>query len=145
MKDNAPTKFFIPCVPPKSTHQASLRIMQKKNGGRFIGKFASSKGKAVQDELLILLREFVPPCPYSVALRVSVEWTYPWRKSETKKNRAEGYLPCTTRPDADNLCKLLFDCMTRLGYWTDDSVIADLRFQKAWGDKPGIGITIEEI
>ncbi len=138
-------EFFIPCIPPKSTHQASQRIMKRRDGTQFVGKFASSKGKKVQDELLILLREFAPPAPCSVALRVSVEWTYPWRKSETKKNKALGYLPCTTRPDCDNLFKLLGDCMTRLGYWMDDSLIADLRFRKGWGDKAGIGIKIEEL
>ena len=119
--------------------------MKKKDGTQFIGKFASSKGKAVQDELLILLREFAPPSPYSVALRVSVEWIYPWRKAETKKNIAKGYMPCTTRPDCDNLFKMVGDCMTRLGYWTDDSLIADLRFKKGYGNNSGVGVVIEEI
>lgn len=139
------TKFFIKCIPPKSTAQASLRIMKRKDGTQFVGKFAKSKGKKTQNELMTLLGEFVPPAPLEGALRVSVEWTYPWRKAESKKNRAIGYLSCTTRPDVDNLCKLLFDCMTRLGYWGDDSLIADLRFRKGWGDRCGIGIEIEEI
>jgi len=138
-------KFFINCIPPKTTAQSSMMIMKRNNGTRFVGKSSSSKGKRTQNELMILLREFCPPVPHEKALRVSVEWTYPWRKQETKKNRATGYKPCTTRPDVDNLCKILFDCMTRLGYWADDSLIADLRFRKGWGDRPGIGIEIEEL
>lgn len=137
-------RFFIRCIPPKSTAQASTRILKRKDGSQFVGKFASSKGKRTQDELMILLREYVPDTPYTGAIQVSVSWTYPWRKSETKKNIKKGYMPCTTRPDADNLCKLLFDCMTRLGFWVDDSLIADLRFKKGWGNNNGIGVEIKE-
>lgn len=143
--ENNKTEFFIQCIPPKSTAQASARILKRRDGTQFIGKFASSKGKRTQDDLMILLRESLPLMPHEGPLRVSVEWTYPWRKSESKKNRKLGYLPCTTKPDADNLCKLLFDCMTRLGYWIDDALISDLHFKKGWGDKNGIGITIEQI
>lgn len=138
-------KFFIKCIPPKSTAQASTRILKRKNGSQFVGKFSNSKGKKTQNELMILLQEFVPDEPYTGAISVSVSWTYPWRKSESKKNMNKGYIPCTTRPDVDNLCKLLFDCMTRLGFWTDDSLIVDLRFKKGWGDSNGIDIEIELI
>jgi len=137
--------FFITCIPPKSTAQASSRILRRKDGTQFVGKFATSKGKQTQDELMILLSAHRPCSPLECPIRVSVEWTYPWRKSETKKNRARGYMPCTTRPDVDNLCKLLFDCMTRLGFWSDDSLIAELRFKKGWGDNHGIGVEITEI
>jgi hypothetical protein len=58
---------------------------------------------------------------------------------------ARGVIPCDTRPDCDNLCKILFDAMTRLGFWGDDSQIADLRFVKCWGDTAGIGVMADEI
>jgi hypothetical protein len=35
--------------------------------------------------------------------------------------------------------------MTRLGFWCDDSQIADLRFVKCWGDTAGIGVIADEI
>ena len=136
--------FFIKCIPPKSTAQASTRILKRKDGTRFVGKFANSKGNATQTELMLLLEKYVPDTPYTTPLKVSVTWTYPWRKSEPKKNVARGYMPCTTRPDVDNLCKLLFDCMTRLGFWADDSLIVELNFKKGWGNCNGIGISVED-
>ena len=137
-------KFFIKCNPPKSTAQASMRIMKRKDGSQFVGKFANSKGKRTQDDLMSMLREHVPEKAFDGPVSVRVDWSYPWRKSETKKRRAAGIQPCDTRPDADNLCKLLFDCMTRLGFWRDDSQIYALTFVKVWSDNPGITIEIEE-
>ena len=134
--------FFIKCIPPKSTHQASVRIMKRKDGTQFVGKFANSKGKKTQNELMMLLKEHAPNTPMEGAVSVSISWTYPWRKSEPKKHKMHGYKPCDTRPDIDNLCKMLFDCMTRVGFWNDDSQITSLSFKKGWGDNPGIGIEI---
>lgn len=137
--------FFVSCEPPKSTHQASLRIITPKHGKSFVGKYKNSKAKQAEEYISLLLRPYAPLKPYIGPLTVSVEWTYPWRKAETKARKAAGYQPCDKRPDCDNLCKILFDCMSKLGFWVDDGQIADLRFGKGWGDKPGIGITINEI
>ena len=138
-------EIFVSCTPPKSTAQASMRIMKRKDGTQFVGKFANSKGKQVQNDLMTLFYHHRPEVAYEGAIKVSILWIYPWRKSESKKAKLAGLKPCTTRPDADNLCKLFFDTLTRLSYWSDDSIIADLRFRKYWGDTPGIGLSVEEI
>lgn len=138
-------KFFMPCVPPKSTHQASLRIITPKDGRKpFVGKYESSKGKLAQNFLATLLMPHAPAEAFEGPVTVSVYWTYPWRVADTKKRRAAGWQPCYTKPDCDNLCKTLFDCMTRLGFWEDDSRVASLRFTKGWGDRPGIHIEIKK-
>ena len=48
----------------------------------------------------------------------------------------------TSRPDNDNLVKLPNDCITKMGWWHDDSQIAFLQVVKKWvpADKGGIGI-----
>ena len=137
-------KFFIQCEPPKTTHQAGLRIIHPKGKKPFIGRYEKSEAKAAEKRMMGLLQPHVPPQPYDEPICVTVEWTYPWNKSETKKRKAEGWQPCGTRPDIDNLCKTLFDTMTKLGFWTDDGRICSLRFVKGWGDNPGIGIKIEK-
>jgi Holliday junction resolvase RusA-like endonuclease len=137
--------FFIPCIPPRSTHQASLRILRRRNGSQFLGKFSSSKGKRTEGELMALLMPHRPPAPLTGPLFLGVEWRYPWRKGEPAKNRFMGYRRCDTRPDCSNLIKLLEDVMTRLGYWGDDAQIALLRVGKMWHDRPGLDITIETI
>ena len=135
--------FFVSCVPPKSTHQAALRILKRHDGKMFVGKFATSKGKQVEGELLTLFVPYRPPAPMQGPLMLSVHWIYPWRKSEKKVNIERGIIPCDVRPDCDNLAKFVCDIMTRLGFYGDDGQIAVLKFSKSWGQKPGISVHIE--
>lgn len=51
----------------------------------------------------------------------------------------------STRPDLDNLQKLLKDCMTELGFWEDDALVVREISEKFWADMPGIFISIMEI
>jgi Holliday junction resolvase RusA-like endonuclease len=51
----------------------------------------------------------------------------------------------TTRPDTDNLQKMLKDVMTHLGYWTDDALVASEIIEKFYSDIPGIYIAIENL
>ena len=133
-----PIEFWVECIPPKATAQASSMIMRRKDGTPFIGK--AKRGAKTRDELMTLLMPFRPIVPLDGSIYLEVDWVYPWRKSEPKKNRVDGKLPCCTRPDADNLLKFFADILGRLGYYLDDSQIADLRFRKWWGDKVGIGV-----
>ena len=138
-------KIFLKCNPPKSTAQGSTKILKSPSGKMFIGKASNSKGSIARDDLMALLRPHAPINQFNCPVKVCVKWAYPWRKSEKKKNLAKGYMYCDTRPDCDNLMKLIFDCMTRLAFWQDDSLVCDVRFIKIWGDNPGITIEIKEI
>lgn len=135
--------FILDMVPPKTTHQAGLRILKRRGGAMFIGKKSSSKAISAVRTLSVMLLPFRPAVPFGGPLRLSVLWVYPWRKSEPKKNRLKGSIPCDTRPDCDNICKALCDCMTKQGFWHDDSQVAGLNFNKRWGDRPRIEIEIE--
>jgi len=133
-------RVVIPCIPPKSTAQASSIILKRKDGSSFVGKAQSSKAKAAADTFFSLLYPHRPikPMEGPVSLCVEIEW--PWRSSEPKRNREHGYRFCDKRPDLDNYAKLFLDTMGRIGYWLDDGQIADLRLIKRWGDNPGITI-----
>lgn len=137
--------FKIACIPPKATHQGSMMIMKRRDGSSFVGKAQNSKGAAAKRDLMSLMIEHAPKVPLKGPIELQVEWAYPWRKSETKKRMAEGYQYCDTRPDVDNLMKMLGDCMTRLGFYGDDSQIARLHFTKLWADKPGITVWMWEL
>ena len=50
-----------------------------------------------------------------------------------------------TRPDLDNLQKLLQDIMCKLGYYKDDSLITDLIIKKRWHRHSGLIIQIKEV
>ena len=51
----------------------------------------------------------------------------------------------TSRPDTDNLQKLLKDCMTLVGFWDDDALVASELVEKFWAEFPGIYIRIEKL
>ena len=135
-------RFFIKCNPPKTTMQATTRIFKNKYSGKmFIGK--TDKAKSVKEELMALLRPYVPEKPFDKPVRVIIEWGYPYLKSVRKKDIGK-VIPCDTRPDCDNLIKGFFDIMTRLGFWVDDSIVYDVRFRKFYTESAGIGVAIEE-
>ena len=137
-------EFFIDCIPSNSSHQGSLTILKRKDGSQFVGKFANSKAKKWEGEMLTLFAPYKPSYPIEGPVTVECVWVFPWRKAETKKNRARGVMPKDTKSDADNLWKGIGDVLTRLGFYKDDSLIYQLRLKKLWGDRPGIGIKVKE-
>lgn len=138
-------KFRLDCIPPKSTGQAGLRILKRKDGSRFIGKIENSKSSIAKNELLTLIMPHRPRKPLEGAIRMDIKWIYPWKSTEPKKNRVNGYKYCDKKPDCDNLTKLIQDQLSRLGFWIDDAQVAILHFEKMWADEPGIEVEITEL
>lgn len=135
--------FILNIIPPKATHQSGSTIMKnRKTGQMFIGKKSSSASTAAKKLLRNALWPFRPEAPFEGPLCLEVLWVYPWRKSETKKNRALNIMCCDTRPDCDNLNKTFADQLSDLGFWKDDGQVSDLIFRKRWGDRPRIEVSI---
>ena len=65
-----------------------------------------------------------------------MKWCYP-----IKAKHQDGE-PYTNKPDVDNLCKALFDIMTKLHYWGDDKQIYSAVVEKYWADVPGVFVQI---
>ena len=133
--------FHIPIVPPKATSQTK-RLVIANGKPRFFSKKAHQRA---ENDLLLMCAAHRPQSPLFGPLRLEVHFVFPWRKTEIKANRKNGWMPCHTRPDCDNLVKLVADVLTRLHFYGDDGQIADLRVTKAWGDVVGISVRIEEI
>lgn len=86
------------------------------------------------------LARYIPEEPIrNKPIRLTVKWLYPI--TNLKKHRHGEYK--LTRPDTDNLQKLLKDCMTDLGFWVDDSLVCSEIVEKFWADTPGIYVRIE--
>jgi crossover junction endodeoxyribonuclease RusA len=136
-------KFFIDCIPPKTTHQAAMRYVPIK--GKGIRAFKSKKGQQAEADLISLLAPFRPETAFEGPLRLSMVWVWPWRKGDSKKVRELGAIPYASRPDLSNLVKMAEDTLTRLSFWHDDSQVCDLQLSKALGDRPGLGIEIAKI
>lgn len=80
-----------------------------------------------------------PTEPFTTPIKLTVWWIFPLTK-KAKNGEVKG-----TRPDIDNLQKLLQDIMCRLGYYKDDSLIVELNVKKAWHEVSGLRVRIEEV
>ena len=81
-----------------------------------------------------------PKQPYTCGVRLFTKWLFP----KTTGHRDGEYR--TTRPDTDNLQKLLKDCMTRVGFWQDDAQVCREEVTKRWSrEKPGIHIRVVSV
>lgn len=58
------------------------------------------------------------------------------------KDKSRHGKPHTFRPDADNLAKLVLDCMTRAGLLKDDSVVSSLCIRKTWDEEGGVDVLV---
>lgn len=128
--------FFMPMeIVPTTTHQMkAVRVVN--------GKPVFYEPPAVKDARAMLtahLNAHRPEEPMQGAIGLVVKWCFPC--DERHKPRTWR----TTRPDTDNLNKLLKDCMTALGFWQDDAQVAQEIIEKFWADVPGIYIRVEQL
>jgi len=135
-------QIFIPCVPPKATHQGSAMILRRRDGTPFVGKASNSAGAKAKKTLLTLLLCHAPKRSFEGPTEVEVKLVFPWRKSEPKKNKALGIMPMVTKPDLDNLSKMIVDSMADANWFAGgDQQVHLLTLSKWWGDEVGITIT----
>lgn len=118
---------------PKTTAQ------QKKFSTKTKTFYKTSKIKQSEDLLVRALSGRQPRKIYETPIELSVTWLFPHTK-KSKDGERKG-----TRPDLDNLQKLLQDIMCKLGYYKDDSLITDLIIKKRWNRHSGLIIKIEEV
>ena len=127
------TEFFMVMAPPTCTYQ------EKQINWKTKTFYEPPELKAARSKLQAHLGQHVPEKKYTKAVRLITKWLFPI----TGKHQDGEYK--TTKPDTDNLQKLLKDVMTDLGYWTDDALVASEITEKFWAELPGIYIKIEEI
>lgn len=129
------TEFFIRMIPPTTTHQ-------QKKAHVVDGKpvyYEPPELKAARSKLEANLAGHAPVKPYDTAVRLLVKWCFP----VSGKHRDGEYK--ISKPDTDNLQKLLKDVMTTLHYWKDDALVASEITEKFWAAIPGIYVCIEEL
>lgn len=119
-------EFFEEVALPKTTKQMS--------GRRAYDKAAVRLAKAIW---LAIARKNAPKVPFQGALRLHLVLTWPQAKKARQK--AQSVKPMASKPDVDNICKLILDAMTKARWWKDDSYICDLRVAKFTG--PIIGVS----
>lgn len=107
--------------------------------------FPKKEHAAAENDLLTLCAQYAPPAPMKGPVSLNVVFRFPWRKSESKARMARMWQWNYTRPDLDNMVKLVCDVLTKLAFYGDDGQISSMTLQKVWSEKPGISIEIGEI
>ena len=128
-------EFFLEMEPPTVTAQMR-RVTVRDGKPMFYKTRALKEAKALFIGELLFYR---PENPMTGPIRLHVSWAFPTKTHKTGEWR-------TTRPDTDNLQKLLKDCMTEVGFWHDDAQVCVECISKIWSrDKTGIFIIVEQI
>lgn len=128
-------EFFMAMIPPTVTHQEH-KVTVVKGRPKF---YEPPDLSAVRMKLRDNLGKFAPDQPYAGAVRLITKWCYPLKgKHQTGEYKI-------TKPDTDNMIKLLKDEMTKAHFWKDDAQVASEVTEKFWAEIPGIYVRLEEV
>ncbi len=129
------TEFFMLMLPPTTTHQQ--KQVTVRNGKPVF--YEPTELKAARTKLMAHLAQHAPEKKITGPVRLITKWCFPI----TGKHSDGEYK--YTKPDTDNLQKLLKDCITASGFWEDDALVVSEITEKFWAKIPGIYIRIEVI
>lgn len=127
-------ELFWPMLPPTITHQEkAVRVVHGKPVF-----YEPAPLKAARRKLTDLAARHAPEVPMTGAVLLQVKWCFP-------RGRHQDGTWKTTKPDTDNLQKLLKDCLTAAHWWRDDAQVAQEIVEKFWTEIPGIYIWAEAL
>jgi len=125
--------FSIPGNPPTAT-------AQQKGQNRKTGKYYKTPElQDAEQKYMAYVAQARPPEPITGPVQLHVVFMFDHR-GRHKDGEAK-----TTRPDTDNMVKLLKDVLTRCGFWKDDAQVYDERVLKVWDSQPRIVVMVEEM
>jgi len=140
--ENQPNYFERRCMleitPIKSTHQSALRVMHRKGGKPFVGKYAKSDVKKWIETFTLLAKQKRPDKPFHGPLELTLYFGFPLIKADKGKDTA-----MTTKPDFDNMAKSVCDALTEAGFWYDDSQIVFGKVLKFRTHRPFVGFSVK--
>lgn len=131
-------RFKLKMIPPTATAQQKGERVVRGHIHHFKKKNVAAAEAILRDALL----PYVPEEPIAdTPISFVVRWMFPYPKSARKHQPGHKRWKIT-RPDTDNLNKLLKDVMTDMGFWKDDALISQEVICKMYDDEPGIWISI---
>lgn len=127
---------------------AQARVRHGISKGGFVTAFKADTQKRNERTLEVLLMPYVPSEPMRKALRVEFTAYMPIPKSFSKKQAEKAYngeIQHTKKPDLDNICKHLLDCMKRMNFFVDDCQIVEVNMRKRYSGWGSYKVIIEEV
>ena len=129
-------EFFMPMKIPTVTHQQK-KVAVINDKPVF---YEDDRLKDAREKFMSYLSHFIPDEKIeNTPIRLTTKWLF--ESGNLVKHHDGEYK--ITKPDTDNLVKLLKDCMTDLGYWKDDALVASEIIEKFWAKTPGIYVKVE--
>ena len=130
------TEFFMAMIPPTIT--AQQRQVTVRNGKPYF--YEPAELKEAKAKLRAYLAPHRPDTPYETGVMLVAKWLFPIQDTKHKDGSYR-----ITKPDTDNLQKMLKDVMTDLHFWKDDALVCSEHVEKFWAERPGIYIAIMEV
>jgi Holliday junction resolvase RusA-like endonuclease len=123
--------------PPTVTHQEKkVRVVKGKPIFYMPAELAAARSL-----LAAKLKPFAPATPIEGPIHLGVSWAF------TRPKSVKGDWKIT-KPDTDNLQKMLKDVMTECGFWKDDAQVCSENIEKIYrnaDEKHGILILIKSL
>lgn len=136
-------EFFMPMIPPTVTQQEHKVTVSRKTGR--VVFYDPPELKAARSRFMDQVGRYAPEAPLDGALQLITKWIWPMDQERQEMLAVvdpDRFAWKTTKPDTDNLIKLLKDCMTRTGFWKDDAQVASEVTEKFLAHRPGIYVKI---
>ena len=134
-------EIFIPLkkIPSATAQEKGYKVIRGKVKDKVV-TYEKEKVKQVRQLYQSYLCHHIPDKPIDGAVLVQIDFIY--HKDDLDGN----YQYKTTKPDVDNMAKLLIDVMTDCKYWHDDGQVAKLLLSKYWAKNQSIcGIFVRVI
>ncbi len=132
----------IPIIP---TGQARARATIR---GGHANVYKSGQQRSNENAIMAFLAQHAPSTPMTGPVSLYVHAFLPIPKSKPKRWREDaisGVERPTVKPDIDNICKNIKDCLTMLRFWDDDRQVVRLVGEKKYSDSPRWEIKIYEV
>ena len=141
-------RFEVPMIPAAKGRPRFARV------GKFVRTFTPEKTETAERNLIALAAPHAPAEPMRGPITFIAEFKFPipkgwprWKR-EVARSRGIGLgsYHHVSRPDLDNLLKLVLDALTSTGrWWLDDSQIVSVWATKRYSESPGTRVEIAEL
>lgn len=125
------------------------RAIFPKGGGRaFVQVYAAPEDEEALVRAARILRTVPGPFPVTDPVELRVRFVMPTRQGDLRKRSRVPAKWSPTRPDLDNLLKLLLDAATEAGWWKDDGLVVRIVAEKtiaAEGEEAGTHLVLEAL
>ena len=119
--------------------------------GKFASVYEDKKDKMAKQDIAVIVQQQAPEQLLDCPLRVDLKFYFPRPKGHYGSGRNSGVLKpqftnalYTSKPDVDNLCKLVLDALTGI-FWRDDACVVESYIKKMYSDKPRTEIFINRL